>query len=324
MANSILDDANALVAPRNAGARVGRVHCVGLVALDIVFSTATLPCGPGKSFASALSEIGGGPASSAAVCIARLNGNASIAGRTGGDAIGGRLRDELQREGVDTQWLRPFPGVQSSVSAVSVDAAGERAVVSYSDPLLPAEAHWLSPVLDEGVVLADLSWPAGALAMLERADAAGLPAVLDADSFRHPLDVVRGIVAAATNVIFSRPGLAQFTGCDGILDGLRSVGGAQRLVAVTDGEAGVYWIERGVLRSQRPPEIVTRDTTGAGDAFHGAYALSLARGADVLSAMRFATAVAAAKCTVSGGRSGLPDATGLAAFLAQHPLPEPR
>jgi sulfofructose kinase len=160
--------------------------------------------------------------------------------------------------------------------------------------------------------------------LLHRARAQGWPALLDADRFRHPPEVVREVVAAATDVIFSRPGLAQLTGHDGIVEGLQTVVGPHRLVAVTDGEAGVFWIEGGALRCQRPPPVQVSDTTGAGDAFHGAYALAVARGETVLDALRFATAVAAAKCTRPGGRAGLPDPAALADFLHRHPLPEPQ
>ena len=88
--------------------------------------------------------------------------------------------------------------------------------------------------------------------------------------------------------------------------------------------ANVFWIEGGALRCQRPPPVQVSDTTGAGDAFHGAYALAVARGETVLDALRFATAVAAAKCTRPGGRAGLPDQAALADFLHRHPLPEPQ
>jgi len=305
----------------------GRVHCVGLVTLDLVLRTAALPAGPGKSFATGLAEIGGGPAASAAVCVARLGGAAALAGRLGADDAGRRLTEELQGEGVDTTWLRRFAGARSPMSAVMVDDAGERSIMAFSDPAMPADAAWLAPALDGGAVLADLTWPQGALALFGRARAAGLPRVLDADRFRHAPGIVRGLVEAASHTIFSRPGLAQLTGHDGVAAGLASLAGmagADRLLAVTDGADGVFWLDGTALRQQRPPAITPLDTTGAGDAFHGAFALALARGQALLAALRFATGVAAAKCTVAGGRAGLPTTAGLATFLRRHPLPDPQ
>jgi sulfofructose kinase len=126
-------------------------------------------------------------------------------------------------------------------------------------------------------------------------------------------------------VIFSRPGLAQLTGQADIAGGLRAaerLGTVNAVTAVTDGEHGVFWWADGVLRRQRPPVVTAVDTTGAGDAFHGAYALALARGTSPDTCLRFATAVAAAKCVQPGGRAGLPDTAALTAFVRRHPLPD--
>ena len=61
------------------------------------------------------------------------------------------------------------------------------------------------------------------------------------------------------------------------------------------------------------------DTTGAGDAFHGAFALMLAEGRPVAGARALAAAVAALKCTRLGSRAGLPTRAELDAFLASTP-----
>jgi len=49
------------------------------------------------------------------------------------------------------------------------------------------------------------------------------------------------------------------------------------------------------------------DTTGAGDTYHGAFAFAAAQGRPWDACMRFATVVAALKCTRLGGRTGIPD-----------------
>ena len=60
------------------------------------------------------------------------------------------------------------------------------------------------------------------------------------------------------------------------------------------------------------------DTLGAGDVWHGAFALALGEGHDEHEAIRFASAVAAIKCTRFGGRAGVPDRTETEAFLEEH------
>jgi sulfofructose kinase len=142
---------------------------------------------------------------------------------------------------------------------------------------------------------------------------------LDADVTRHDRAVVAGLVALATHVVFSRPGLAQFAGKDDIAVGLAqaaAVAPDAAMLGVTDGAEGLHlWQGTGQPPARsRPRAIVARDTTGAGDAFHGALALGLAHGWTATAAVALAHGVAALKCTRPGGRSGLPDAAALIAF----------
>ncbi|MFX9058160.1 PfkB family carbohydrate kinase, partial [Acinetobacter baumannii] len=61
--------------------------------------------------------------------------------------------------------------------------------------------------------------------------------------------------------------------------------------------------------------VATTDTTGAGDAFHGAFTLLIAEGKTLAEAARMAAAVAALKCTRHGARAGLPSREEAEAFL---------
>ncbi|WP_162419813.1 PfkB family carbohydrate kinase [Microvirga brassicacearum] len=297
-------------------ASFGEVFCVGLAIQDIILSVDAIPSSPVKIYARGRKEIGGGPAATASVAIARLGGRAHFAGRTGADAVGRALKEELEAEGVGTAWLKEFDGYLSPSSVILVDRNGERLIVAYSDPDLPKDPTWLTPPDWGGAVLCDLSWPQGALKCLRAARERGLPAVLDADISRHGKDEVAELVAAADHVVFSRPGLAQFAGTDDIADGLNlACRSSHVLVGVTDGAHGLYWREaRGNVRNKRPPPVHVVDTVGAGDAFHGALALALARRWPIDRAIDFCNAVAALKCSVPGGRAGLPNAEALEQF----------
>jgi sulfofructose kinase len=154
--------------------------------------------------------------------------------------------------------------------------------------------------------------------MLERAQAMAIPSVVDADATtRAAPDDVRSVLQRATHCIFSRAGLAQHSGHEEIAAGLRTIrdrhGG---YVGVTDGENGYYWLERDEVAHMPARRVTAVDTNGAGDAFHGAFALGLARGRNERDAAEFATIVAALKCTRPGGRAGLPTADEVAEFRA--------
>jgi len=75
---------------------------------------------------------------------------------------------------------------------------------------------------------------------------------------------------------------------------------------VTAGREGAFVAAEGDEWRQPAFPIPVKDTTGAGDVFHGAYAFAVARGDDVAAAMRFASAAAALKCMKPDGRSGIP------------------
>lgn len=300
----------------------GAVVCVGHAVLDQVFAVASLPKAEGKHFATGYREVGGGPAATAAVTVARLGGHARLWARLGDDPAGDRIVEGLAAEGVETAEVQRIPGAVSSLSAVLVDPAGERMIVNYLDPSLDPSADGL-PVdgvasTSVGCVLGDLRWPAGTARALAAARAAGVPGVLDADSVPDPVDPTP--FQAASHILFSRPGLAQFTGQDEVALALHTAAHTtQALVAVTEGGDGVRWLEAGRMRHQPAFPVSVVDTLGAGDVFHGAFALALARGLPVAAAFRFAAAAAALKCTRPGGREGIPTAAELAAYLDTQP-----
>jgi sulfofructose kinase len=84
------------------------------------------------------------------------------------------------------------------------------------------------------------------------------------------------------------------------------------------GEAGLVWENEDGSGSLPAFSIDAVDTTGAGDAFHGAFAAGLAYGKPWKDLLIYASAVAAQCCTKYGARPAIPTAQDLAAFLKKH------
>ncbi|MFN9731264.1 MAG: PfkB family carbohydrate kinase [Pseudomonadota bacterium] len=298
---------------------MSRVLCVGHAVQDFVFRVPELPATARKHQASAFACVGGGPAATAAVAIARLGGEPLLAARLGDDAVAGLIEAELVGHGVDCAWLRRVPGCASSLSAVLLDAAGERMIVNYLDVRMQVAADWLPDpgALGCAAVLADSRWPEGALAALTAARAAGLPGVLDAD---RPVPAQRAVLAAASHLAFSHEALADFTG---ETDPVRALGlvsrGLDAWCCVTVGAEGVHVLSRGEYRHLPGHRVTAVDTLGAGDVWHGAFALALAEGAENLDPVRFASAAAALKVQRGGGRAGAPTRAEVDDFMASHP-----
>jgi sulfofructose kinase len=291
-----------------------RVLCVGHAVQDYVFRVTRMPERAEKHRATGFATAGGGPAATAAVAIARLGGAARLAARLGDDTIAAEIETELRGFGVDCSALRRFAGRQSSVSAVFVDDAGERMIVNHTDPRMPTDPTWIDDLAlaDVDAVLADTRWPEGAARALARARSAGLPAVLDADL---PVPADGALLRAATHVAFSEPGLRQYAGDDDLPQALcRVARDTGAWCAVTVGADGVL-VADGRRRGAEAAGAVERlpafrvqaiDTLGAGDAWHGAFALALTEGATEQDAVRAASAAAALKVSRSGGRAALP------------------
>lgn len=293
------------------------VLCIGQAVQDFVFSVDTMPMAAEKYRASSFETLGGGPAATAAVAICRLGGTAQLATRVGDDMLANLIAAELESYGVDCTLMRRMGGRRSSVSAVLVDSAGERLIVNYLDDSMEADPEWLHAYapLDIAAVLVDTRWPEGALLGLNLATRNGLPAVLDADL---PVPKDGELVNAATHVAFSARGLAEYSGIEDAEAALRSV--HQQFgnwCCVTLGPDGLLMIEDGQLRHSPAFEVTVRDTLGAGDVWHGAFALALAEGQATGDAVRFASAAAALKVQNGGGRAGCATRGDVQEFLLQ-------
>lgn len=293
-----------------------RIACVGIAVMDRIYYVEGLPTEGGKYVAKRYTEVGGGPAATAAVAAAKLGAQVDFIGRVGDDDTGNSLLAELESLGVNTRYTRRYAGSKSSQSAIMVDAQGERIIVNYPSPDLLPDAAWLNKIdfSQWDVVLADVRWHEGARQAFTQARRAGVMTVLDGDV--TPQDISE-LVALSDHAAFSEPGLARLTGINDSEAGLKK---AKTLtngqVYVTRGSEGCDWIKNNTLQHQSGFKVDVVDTTGAGDVFHGALAFSLAGGDAPEEAVRFASGVAALKCTRPGGRAGIPDCDQTRSFLS--------
>jgi sulfofructose kinase len=291
-----------------------RVICLGLSALDQIWRVPTFFAGGSQKIRSLeYATMGGGMAATAAVTVARLGGIAAFWGRGGDDAAGNEMHQVLAREGVDVSQFRLFLNGQSSVSGVLVDSTGERQIVNFRGKF-PEQADWLplSEVETASAVLADPRWPAGAVALFKTARANAVPTVLDADV--ADAEVFETLLPLTDHAIFSEPALSGFAGStdEEALARIAKFGCA--VAAVTRGADGVSWFANNVVRRLPAHAVDAVDTTGAGDVFHGAYALAIGARIEAAEAMAFAAAAAALKCTRPGGRAGIPTLEDCLAF----------
>ncbi|MBI5487378.1 MAG: sugar kinase [Deltaproteobacteria bacterium] len=282
--------------------------CVGHAALDLLGAVDRWPGPDAKLRLRSLERQGGGPAATAAVTLRRLGVSVRFAGVVGDDDVGEWVLSDLRREGINVAAVRVRRGRSSHLSLCAHDPArGTRNVLWH-----PGTAPDLRPrelprtLLDgAGVVLFDGRHGEASEALAGAARRRGIPTLLDAGSLRdETLRLVRLVDACVASTDFAR----ELAGSGRPRDMLRAVEAqGPSVAAVTLGARGALARERGGPLV-RVPALRMRvvDTTGAGDAFHGAFAWGLLQGRPLAWTLRFASVVAGLKCRAAGGRRGLP------------------
>jgi sulfofructose kinase len=286
------------------------VLCVGHACYDLIFQVNHHPQADEKIFAEQHHACGGGPAANAAVAVSRLGFKAAFAGYLGNDLYGDQHRIEFTEEQVDTQLLirgnNPTP-----VSVVLVKPDGKRALVNYKVDTLPLPKQSLDfSQLQCKTVLFDGHEAEISLELAEFCQKNAIPMVLDAGSV-HP-----GTLALMDKVdylICSEKFAHHFA--ETAEQALNILAKHAPVVVITQGEQGLIWknnVQEGYLPAFPVKAI---DTTGAGDAFHGAFAAAITDNKPLIESLRYASAVAALCCTKIGARTGLPHRNEVNAFL---------
>jgi len=241
---------------------------------------------------------GGGQGGTSACAIARLGGRVTLVGKVGGDAGGAFCRRRLEDAGVDCDQLETVTGTSgnrtilyASSDLPPIEATdqlarmGRQAAVVLLDP----EVTYLAPFLTalprpRGLLVYDAErWRPGIDAMLASADLF-VPSAdfLDAPELELPQGGWGTRLAALRERVNGR-------------------------LLVTRGEKGAYYFENDRLMQVAAPAVTVADTIGAGDVFHGALALALAKAAPFAQAVKLAVAAASLSCQGYGGREALAD-----------------
>lgn len=286
------------------------VLCVGHASYDLVFSVPYHPGQDEKMFADNLLDCGGGPAANAAVTAARLGFKAAFSGYLGRDAFGESHYSELQNHGIDTRLVcrgdSPTP-----LSTILVKPDGKRALINYkgNTKALAEDAIDYAGISSK-TVLFDGHEPHISLALLAQLDA-NTPTILDAGSLHAGTQLLMDKV---TYLVCSEKFAMQYAG--DVQTALFKLAALAPNVVITLGEHGLIWQRGHETGKLTAPQVTAIDSTGAGDAFHGAFAAAVAANMAWSDLLRYASVAGALCCTKTGARPGLPNAHELDTLLA--------
>src|SRR5882762_1094069 len=302
-----------------------RIVVVGSINLDLVGATQRIPIAGETVAGFSFQTFPGGKGANQAVAAARLGASVSMLGKLGTDAFGAQLRESLEESKVNTDGIDVVPG-SSGVALITTDAKGQNAitvVAGANGQLSPLDldAH-IETIRSADILLTQLEIPLetveylGAIAIRER-----IPLVLDPAPARplpaSLLKCVDWLTPNETEACFLlgwAPGELANDALEDAANTLLELG--SRNVILKLGERGCYVALLDGTRQLLPAYGVHAiDTTAAGDAFNGAFAVALLNGQDPISSASWALAVAAISVTRPGAQPSMPTHVEVARFL---------
>jgi sugar/nucleoside kinase (ribokinase family) len=290
------------------------VVCVGLATVDLVHRVARLPGIDEKVEAASVELAAGGPAATAAVTAAALGAKVTLVTAAGAHPLARLIKQDLDAYGVTLLDAVPDSPQPPPVSAVAVLATtGQRTVISRNAAGLQVgvPAGLDRAVRAADAVLIDGHHPTLALAAARAAQRAGRPVVIDAGSWRPAMAQILPLAdVVACSAAFRHPEAVgpQLPADPATAAALRVAG--VRHIAVTHGPGPVSWWSDDRAGTVEVPPVDAVDTTGAGDVFHGALAVAVARDprvTDLADALGYAVAIAQVRVRHPGARTWLSD-----------------
>ncbi len=291
----------------------------GLNAVDHLIVVPEYPAFDTKTRFLEHKQTAGGQTASAMVALQRLGLKTAYAGRFGSDAEGQFGFQALQEEGVDMEFAEVIEGARNQLAFIIVDARnGERTIIWDRDDRVSYSADEAPVALAaRGRVLhLDAHDPPAGVRMAQAARAEGTIVSADIDNIYDGLPellpLIDILITSAefphrlTGIADERASLVELKARYGCA-----------IVGLTKGARGAVVFCGGQFLESPACAVPQgcRDTTGAGDAFHGGFLYGLLTGEDIETSLQLGNAVAALKCRDLGARTALPSENELTKFL---------
>jgi len=301
------------------------VTVVGSLNMDLVARTPRIPQ-PGETIIGGdFHTVPGGKGANQAVAAARLGAQVSMVGRVGRDAFANPLLENLAAAGVDHTFVTQDPGGATGVALIVVDGAGQNSIVVASGAnmrLLPADVDaaeaaiaaadalllQLESPLETVTRAAEMARTHRVTVILNPAPARPLPAAL--------LSLVDVLIPneSETSLLTGMP-VGDQVEAETAAAALRESGVGT--VILTLGDRGALLAREGETERFPAFDVTPVDTTAAGDAFVGGFAVALAEGQSLAEAVRWGNAAGALATTKLGAQPSLPNRHALGKLLAE-------
>lgn len=291
-----------------------RITVVGSANIDLTFRTPRFPL-PGETLTGhALHQCMGGKGANQAVAAARLGADVTFIACVGNDAFGKAAMEAFAADGIHTTLIRQVEEQATGTAAILVDDKAENCIIVVAGAnasLKPSDVTAASSVIQQSsVVLCQLETPVDAAVEAFRiARAANVVTVLTpapAAQVTDELLALCDICVPNKTEISALTGQAIHNQSDALRAAEKLCERGVKRVALTMGSEGVLLLDESGATHVPAISVDAVDTTGAGDAFTAALAVSLAEGKTFREAARSASIVAAISVTRLGTQTAFP------------------
>lgn len=304
------------------------ITVLGSLNLDIVAMVDKYPEHGETKFGNGVRMLSGGKGANQAVACGKLGKDVALVGCAGCDAAGDRLLQELQRNGVGTQFVKRTELASTGTVIITVDQSAENTMIvmkGANDRIAVQDIDaCLDRIRSSSVLLVQMEIPhETVLYAMKLARKHGVRVILD------PAPAEGMTADMLTYADFITPNKQEtnyFTGYD-VRDELSAIAAARKFEqlgvyngVIKMGAQGSLIFTAGVYTRIEGIPVVPVDTVGAGDSYAGALAAALDDGANIREAVEFATAVSAFKVTRWGAQDGIPTLEELDRFCREHQL----
>ena len=300
------------------------VTVVGSLNMDLVARAPRIPM-PGETIiGGGFRTVPGGKGANQAVAAARLGAHVSMVGRVGRDAFARSLLEAIIAAGVDHAFVSQDPQAATGIALIVVDDSGENSIV-----VAPGANMCLSPadvaaaeraIAAADVCLLQLEIPLESVTRAaEVAQAHGVTVILNPAPARlMPAALLSLVDVLVPNeseaaLLTGHPVDDQAT-AEAAAGALRAMGVGT--VILTLGELGALLARDGKAEHFPAFAVTPVDTTAAGDAFLGGFAVALAEGRALADAVRWGNAAGGLATTRLGAQPSLPTRAALEHLLA--------
>jgi ribokinase len=301
------------------------VTVVGSLNMDLVARAPRIPQ-PGETIiGSDFHTVPGGKGANQAVAVARLGAHVSMVGRVGRDTFAGPLLDNLAAAGVDHSFVIQDSEAATGVALIVVDDAGQNSIVVASGAnmrLSPADVDGAeAAIAGADALLLQLESPLETVTRAAKvARTHGVKVILNP----APARPLPGALLSLVDVLIPNESeTALLTGLP-VGDQAEAKAAATALLALGVGTVILTLGERGALLAREEGaehfpgfDVTPVDTTAAGDAFVGGFAVALAEGQTLAEAVRWGNSAGALATTKLGAQPSLPTRRAVEKLLAE-------